>query len=38
MGLCGRTREHLEIEAGKAGNYTLVVEETDFLVAQIECH
>jgi len=37
MGHGGRTGEHLEMVAAKAGNYTLVVEEIDLWVARIEC-
>ena len=37
MGHGGRTGERLEMEAAKAGNSTLVVEEIDSWVARIEC-
>jgi len=37
MGQGGRTGEHLEMVAVKAGNYTPVVDEIDSGVAQIEC-
>jgi hypothetical protein len=37
MGHGGRTGERLEMEAAKMGNYTLVVEATDWWVARIDC-
>jgi hypothetical protein len=37
MGQGGRTGEHLEMVAAKAGNYTPVVQQIDVWVARIEC-
>jgi hypothetical protein len=37
MGWGGKTGEHLEMEAAKAGNYTPVEDEFDSGVDRIEC-
>jgi hypothetical protein len=37
MGLGGKTEEHLEMVAAKAGNYTPLEDEFDSWIARIEC-